>query len=573
MEKKLEYLANIRFKVSISSHFKIIRTHKSNMSSQLIQTKVPKVQIAQVPQFIGQGGFGTVNTIPGTNNVLKKMELKCNENLKELCFITSYKNIPFISQLVSHESNVKENWIKMTMKNAGKSFRDLKKDFPIKEKVKMVPKILSQFIRILIWMQQENLMHCDIKPANICMDNNCFVTLIDWGFVQKVHNKNNYWIGTTRYYDPFVQNKMKANFRSEIFAMGFSLCYFLTNFDMDRWDEFCSIFSLRNYTDKKCIKQLNKEVLDIIGLDKLKQLFIDSFGNTLYYNMISSMINIIPSYIIDLFDMFEQIPVQIRLDYPLTDCLSRNHKPIHLNNLNINLDEHVDLFDKVIKLKFTVKKCFSLLDTIGLFLRSLKIADIKNENIVNTIMIYWYISSVFNNDNAITEKNCQASLYVSEDEFYEKLLNLCDKLQFDIYPESENIEWNKLNEDIWRDIFINDEDKFNLNIFSPEIFEMLYDDFKISFLKNLEHIEDNEDDQDNEDYEDEDYEDEDEDDEDEDDEDEDDEDEDDEEDDQNLGNQVSNDIHQIEHRINEMMRKIDESVERWNKMNPNPQSC
>jgi len=529
------------------------------MSSQ------PTTQIAQIPKFLGEGGFGTVNTVPGTNNVLKKMELKCNENLKELCFIASYKNIPFISQLVSYETNVEENWIKMTMKNAGKSFRDLKKDFPIDKKIEMVPKILAQFIRILIWMQQENLMHCDIKPANICMDNNCFVTLIDWGFVQKVHDKNNYWIGTTRYYDPFVQNK-KANLRSEIFAMGFSLCCFLINFDMDEWDEFCSIVPLTNYTDKNCIEQLNKRLLfDIIGLNQLKQLFIHSFGNTLYYDIISSMVNIIPSYNIDLFDMYEKIPVQITLDYPVSDCLSRKHNAIKLNNLSINLNDHVDIFDKVIKLKFTVKKCFSLLNCLELFLRSLKTGKITNEETVNTIMIYWYISSVFNNDNAITAKNCQASLYVSENVFYEKLLNLCEQFHFDIYPERENIEWNKMNEDIWRDIFITDENKFNLNTFSSGIFELLYDDFKISFLKNLENIQDNKDNE-NEDNEDEDDED------DWDNEDEDNEDEDDDQDDQTLENQLSNDFQQIEHRINEMMIKMEESVERWNKMNPNPQS-
>ena len=512
------------------------------MSSQSTQS----CKIEKNLDFLGKGSFGTVTNIPGTNNVLKTMELKCYENFKELCFLSSYKNVPFISQLITQESNVKENWIKMTMKNAGNSFKDVKNKFSIEQKVEMIPEILAQFIRILIWMQQENIMHCDIKPANICIDKDLFVTLIDWGFVEKIQNKKKYWIGTKRFYDPFVRNDIKIIPRSEIFAMGFSLCNFLIDIDMHDWDYHCNIFQRRNYNDSECMKKINLELLNITCLSKIKHLFINSFGDTKYYDILTSLININPSYYIDLFEIYSKFSSEIKMKYPLTECLSRKNKPIYLNNLNINLDEITDIFDKVIKLKFTDDKCISLINAIELFFKSLKTNNIKNEETVCTIMIYWYISSNFNSDNTITLKNCQKSLDFSNSQFYEKLFELCNYLQFDVYPESENFEFNKRNENVWRDIFITKDNKFNLNVFSSELFEMLYDDFKSKYLEDEDEDEDEEEEEEQE----------------EEDEEEEEEEEEEVEDEDEEERKCMSFFKKIEDRIDEMMKKIEESIQR-----------
>ena len=124
-------------------------------------------------QFIGKGGFGTVSIVPGTDMVEKTMKLKCDENIKEISFLSSYRNVPFVSKLHKLDFNVKNNSIKMTMLNAGKTLKDMKKNFTTAEKIEMVPEMLIQMVRILLWMNQEQILHCDIKPANICMDSKC----------------------------------------------------------------------------------------------------------------------------------------------------------------------------------------------------------------------------------------------------------------------------------------------------------------------------------------------------------------------------------------------------------------
>ena len=87
------------------SYSRTIITNESQKSeSQTIITNESQKsdsQTSDVNDYIGSGGFGKVFEVKGTNTVKKEMDLRYEENLREICFLSTYKHIPFITSVVS----------------------------------------------------------------------------------------------------------------------------------------------------------------------------------------------------------------------------------------------------------------------------------------------------------------------------------------------------------------------------------------------------------------------------------------------------------------------------------------
>ena len=116
------------------------------MSSQTTVSIVQKQIIENEPQdksqsksskiddYIGSGGFGKVYEIKGTNLVKKEMDLRHEENIREICFLSTYKHIPFITQINKCEIDSVKKTINLFMEYAGLSLRDLSKKLNIEAK-------------------------------------------------------------------------------------------------------------------------------------------------------------------------------------------------------------------------------------------------------------------------------------------------------------------------------------------------------------------------------------------------------------------------------------------------------
>ena len=111
-------------------------------------------------RYISSGAFGKVYEvkIPSLIDddvkitrslVVKKMEAKYEENLREICFLSTYKNVPFVTQIVKTEID-ENNMIHMYMENAGLSLRELSEKLSLEERIKIVPNLIIQFARVLI---------------------------------------------------------------------------------------------------------------------------------------------------------------------------------------------------------------------------------------------------------------------------------------------------------------------------------------------------------------------------------------------------------------------------------------
>jgi serine/threonine protein kinase len=439
---------------------------------------------SEFDNYIGSGGFGKVFEVKGTNLVKKEMDLRYEENLREVFFLSTYKHVPFITQINKCEIDEKKNSICMFMENAGMSLRELSKKINIEERIELVPILMVQFARILIWIKQENILHCDIKPANICIDNELNIKLIDWGFVQRFMTNKKYKIGTPVFYDPYTYEN-KIDYKSELFAFGISICYFvMSGFDYDEWENFCLDFDDKNSctfkTDSDKIIELNEQAIYIINIEKTMQKFIDVHGNSDYYDMLIDMINIDPECRFEIEDLYDEFPSELKLKYPLVECYT------HTNNddtFNIKLSNNISekalalIIDWMIGLKFTFSIKYSLLDAIKLLFMYLEKEKENTNEIINIATVCLYIANIINRENVLDIKKCTMWCSLKKPEEIILLMKkILITLNYEVFPDKNNYEYNKKNEDLWKLTLLNLNDNFKLNFteLSHESFDIMY---------------------------------------------------------------------------------------------------
>lgn len=469
----------------MSSEFsKIFHTSEISQSGEI--NEISQSQKSNFADYIGSGGFGKVFEIKGTNMVKKEMNLRHEENLREICFLSTYKHVPFITQLQKCEIDEKNNTINMFMKNAGISLKELSKIMKIEERIKIVPVLLIQFARILIWMRTENILHCDIKPANICTDTELNITMIDWGFVQRFMTNKKYKIGTQVFYDPYTYSD-KIDYKSEIFAFGITICYFiLSGFDYDEWEDFCYDFDDENTskfkTDPDMIYELNKKALNIINIEKTMQKFIDIHQTSKYYDLIIKMINIHPDNRLNMDELYDSFPLNLKIKYSLIECYTHIHNDENIATTQIpsNINEKIlyMTFDWMISLKFSLSIKYSLLDAIKLLFLFFKKENTISDDIQSIATVCLYISTVINCENILNLDKCTILCNLnSKTEFLVLLKKVLIVLNYEVYPDKYNCEYNKKNEDIWRKTLLTpyiNMKKCKFVLFSHNFFNILY---------------------------------------------------------------------------------------------------
>lgn len=441
--------------------------------------------------YIGSGGFGKVYEVKGTNLVKKVMDLRCDENLREICFLSTYKHVPFITQIEKCEIDVSNNTINMYMKSAGVSLRDLTKILNFEERIKLVPLLIVQFSRILIWLKQEKILHCDVKPANICIDCESNIKLIDWGFVQKYTSRKQYKIGTQVFYDPYVYFDEIDHF-SEIFAFGMTLCYFiLSGIDYDEWEDFCLNFddkdtsTLKTNPDKIC--ELNKEALYILEIEKTHSKFIDVLGNSHYYDLLIQMLNIDPKERINMYELYNECSTSLKNNYPLTQCSTHIYEDFTVestldkfNNYKPETNKKIlgMVIDWMISLKFNLKIRYSLLNAIQLMFRYINSGTSSISDIPCIATVCLLISNIMNNEKIVDVSKCTKICELkNKNDIYNLLVQVLNTLNFEVYPEIENFEYFQKDEDLWRSVFLtsyNNSHLFIITSFSLRTFQELY---------------------------------------------------------------------------------------------------
>lgn len=427
---------------------------------------------------IGSGGFGHIYEVNGTNLLRKETNINFNENLREVCFLSTYKDVPFIAKFIKCEIDETKNMIQLYMENAGNSLRELSKTLNTEDRIRLVPTILIQFARILIWMKQEKIIHGDVKPANICMDKNLMIRLIDWGFVQKVYKGNKYTIGTEIFSEPEAYNGIRIDYESELFAFGLSICYFLmSGMDYDNWEEFCCEYE----KDDVEYESLNKRAIDILQLEKLREKFRYVFGDYYYYDIIVSMLNLDKESRIDDEELYDLCPDELKLKYPLIECYSHCEEIIttRLPEFQNITDKNLGiLYEWLLNLKFKLKIKASLFNATQIFFKYLHLKNTDKKHIQYIAIMCLYISNIMNNEYIVDISKC-AKICCEKDNSNMNmyLIDILKTLDFKVFPECENTEYNKKDEDVWKSLFLS-SNIFCLPVIDIQSFDHFYNIFK-----------------------------------------------------------------------------------------------
>ena len=282
---------------------------------------------------------------------------------------------------------------------------------------------------------------------------------------------------------------MTSNRSSEMFAFGMSICYFiLSGYDYDEWENFCLDFDDKDSstfeTDNDKIFKLNEKALSILEIEKTEQKFIDILGNTVYYELLLEMIHIDPDQRIYHEDLYKECSNELKLKYSLVECYTNLYD-------NQSLTPELYYFDSIknnkimgtitdwmINIKFNLKLKYSLFNAIQIMFRYLKSVKTNITEIPAVATICLLISNIMNNENIIDISKCTKICELkTEIEIINLLNKILTSLNFEVYPETENIEYDKKNEDLWKSVFLEIVEKsfnFKLSKISQTVFEYKY---------------------------------------------------------------------------------------------------
>ena len=252
-----------------------------------------KLEDFEILQVLGRGAFGFVAKVRSKINKkiyamkqinfekineekaieLCKREIKIHQKLEHPHIVKYYKNFEENNCLYA----IMEFMDNKDMKNFIEVHEELNK--PIKEET--IWNILLQSISALTYLHNNNVIHRDIKPGNIFMNNDKIIKLGDFGvsaITKPVEGKfdnaeyNETVVGTPAYMALEIMNNSEYDFNVDVYSLGcsfFEMCYFekprianCVGIDFDGNEHF-------KFKDNNITKNLNyysKELMNIINL-------------------------------------------------------------------------------------------------------------------------------------------------------------------------------------------------------------------------------------------------------------------------------------------------------------------
>ncbi|MBI4242642.1 MAG: serine/threonine protein kinase [Planctomycetes bacterium] len=204
----------------------------------LFNTKI-SLQDYDVLEKIAQGGMGVVYKAKNKNNghlvAIKVLPPELRENasyvgrfLSEMTTIASLKHPNLVSALDAGDTG-KILYYVMEYVDGLSCHQILLKSgiFPEKD----IYKVAQQIARAFCYLQDNGLVHRDIKPQNILITRSGEVKLCDLGIAKDIHQKSNETshtlkgniIGTPFYMSPEQAAGHKLDIRSDIYSLGVTM--------------------------------------------------------------------------------------------------------------------------------------------------------------------------------------------------------------------------------------------------------------------------------------------------------------------------------------------------------------
>lgn len=443
-------------------------------------------------EFIGEGTYGQVYKIKNTNKVKKVMDTFIEDDFnstafKELFFLSTYRKIPFIPTF--RNANINNDEIEIEMDYCGENLEAISHKMSYVERIKILPILLIQFARILVWLENRNLIHLDIKPLNLCMDEKNQIYLIDWGFVTRSQNAKD-TNGTVIFAEPLNLNNGIINCKYDMFSIGITIICFLTK-SLKHYDEYmilCDDLKRGKLSKAKATAELIK----ITNLNSCaKDILNHPDGNgSDYLDLIYSMIDI---------DQKKRItPLRLYSSKLLSDkkplfplcILDINFRQSHskLSELQKSKNEHTIgvIIDWMTKFKKAFNIEYSTGDAIKILFRYFDKNIIKKENLVLIASSSLYISCLINNEMVFISDIIRAtSNLFNVEKFIETVLDVIKTLDYDLYSETINSEPEILPE-MFKEFYLNKIDStFNKNFLKIRSFCIKSEKDKTSVINSV----------------------------------------------------------------------------------------
>ena len=203
--------------------------------------------------FLGKGSFGEVNKVCFKKNnkiyALKKVEISKmqNQKAKELC-INEIKLLPNFTHphIIKYHHSFDDNgnlYIILDYINNGdlKNLIDSYGALNIQIPEELIWNLLLQSMSGLLYLHETGVIHRDIKPQNLLLDNNMTIKLGDFGGstifkdLGLIKNANEFqfnhtFMGTIDYMAPEVFQNLLYTEKADVYSMGatfFEACYYL----------------------------------------------------------------------------------------------------------------------------------------------------------------------------------------------------------------------------------------------------------------------------------------------------------------------------------------------------------
>jgi len=246
-ESKDRWISNINWRIygnilKINYNISYIDNIKKQSRDDIFCSKSDVIKTASKSRKLGSGSYG--ETSRSDNIVVKKMDIFDRNkdfvvnNLREMCFLTTYTH-HFISHLKCLELILPidifkhESKFKMHLKYEGVALHNFKRLNPSLPECKNMDAdilfVLEQLIWLLCVLEERDIIHGDLKPQNIVIDDELKPTMIDWGAVSFNSHSKMAPNGTIAFIDPisFFPEEGQAVFstKNDIFSVGLSILY------------------------------------------------------------------------------------------------------------------------------------------------------------------------------------------------------------------------------------------------------------------------------------------------------------------------------------------------------------